>query len=112
MVWSISDVRENKEYRLELCQSSEGKRIFRLIESDVEKSPDALFRTTKVDNSLLLKRNLIAISKAATLENGDKFFVDPHGMWLTERESDQLENGVDIFDVVWETNVPPQLARK
>jgi hypothetical protein len=113
MIWSVSDIQEDKSYRLELCQSSDGKRTFKLVESDSKvKDDEVYYRTAIVNNDLLVRRSLIAISKAINLETGDSFYVDPHGMWVTQRESDQLESGVDFFEVEWETKEPPSVARR
>ena len=113
MIQSVSDIQEDKSYCLELCQTDTAKRIFKLVESDAEeKSSEAYYRTGIVDNDLLVKRSLIAISKATKLDNGDKFYVDPHGMWITQKESDQLESGVGFFEVEWETKELPLVARR
>lgn len=113
MIWAISDVQEGVKYRLSLCQSEEGKRYFRLCKFDSGKNEsDVFFVTEEVPAELLLKRNLIAISRAVSLSSGSKFYVDPHGMWFTELEARQLEQGVDIFDVKWETPASPAIASR
>ncbi len=110
-IWSVSDIEEGKEYRLLLCQSAEGKRYFQLIDVESTAEPDSVFaKTTLIDNDLLMKRNLIEISKICTLVNNERFYVDPHGMWITQNETDQLSAGVDFFEVKWDTNTAPSLA--
>ena len=112
MIWSVSDVDERAEYRLGLCQSDFGKRHFVLLKEGAARDPAALFITEKVSHELLIKRNLIRISKEIRLANGDQFYVDAHGMWLTKFESDQLIRGVEPWNIEWETPSKPIMASK
>lgn len=112
-IWSVSDIKEGKQYCLRLCQSVEGKRYFQLIEVESNvKSEEIFAKTTRIDNDLLMKRNLMEISKNCTLVNHEKFYVDPHGTWITQNETNQLSSGVDFFEVKWDTKTAPDVARR
>lgn len=112
-IWSISDTNKEKRYCLYLCQSEEGNRYFQLAETESHFIPENAFAKTKtIDNEILMKRNLITISKNFTLTNNENFYVDPHGMWITQHESDQLNNGVDFFEVKWDTESAPNMASR
>jgi hypothetical protein len=112
-IWSVSDIEEGKQYRLHLCQSAEGKRYFRLVDAQSSLNSEEKFaETMPVDSGSLIQRNLMEISKNCTLINHERFYVDPHGMWITQNEADQLSKGVDFFDVKWDTNTAPNVARR
>lgn len=113
MIWSTSDVKAGMRYRLSLCQSGAGRRYFKLCTFDfVERKDDVFFVTEEVSPELLLKRNLIAISRMVNLISGSKFYVDPHGMWFTEAETRQLEQGIDISNIKWETPTAPAFVSR
>lgn len=116
MVWRISDINDVTEYKLHLCESKEGDRFYRLtaVESHLanDQLDDVVFTTIKVSNDLLRRRSLLKISELFLLENGQPFFVDAHGMWLTESEVKEMDADVDFNDIHWATGRMPNFAPK
>lgn len=112
-IWQLSEVLDDAVCRLVLCQSMEGRRYYRLAEegrgSEVS-GADAVFTTDIVPNELLRSRNLGAISEATRLEGGRRYFVDAHGVWLTEEERGQLFSGTPFSKIVWSAASPPVFA--
>lgn len=108
MIWKVSDVMDGVDYRICLSQTPDGVRQLRLVEAGSGKD-GTLLRTSPVARELLLKRDLIAISESVTLENGEKFYVDAHGVWYVESELIQRKNGVPFIEIIWITGVPPKL---
>lgn len=112
-IWSLSQLRENVDYQLELCQSAEGYRYYRLVEASAVSATsggDAVFVTKTVPHALLTKRSLGAIAREIQLKSGDPYFVDAHGMWLTKAEWEQLVAGRPFSSVEWCTSREPIFA--
>ena len=100
MSWKRSDVLDGKRYYVALCQSSSGRRYYELCElGSAPLSGDAVLLTAEVPNSLLAARQYEAISNTVLLTNGRRFYVEAHGIWLTD---DELE----ALDADWERQVP------
>jgi hypothetical protein len=116
MIWRSSDVSRNSQYKLHLCQSNDGKRFFRLIEveSDADKNPqdDVFLVSQVVPNHLLEKRDVQLISESVVLSNGRSFFVDAHGVWLTETEAQEIDLGVTFEKIKWITDSVPKFASR
>lgn len=108
-MWNFSDIRDNHRYFLALTQLSTGRR--RVVLCDVDEArPDAALFTEVLSNELLLTRDLERISEQAPLLGGGRFFVDAHGVWLTEEEMCALEDDKDDYDVPWLNGIPPVFA--
>ena len=111
MIWRVSDVNENEQYRLHLCQSKEGERFFRLviINSDIDNNPpsDTILISELVPNVLLRKRDLISISESVMLNNKQRFFVDAHGIWLSDSELREINSGLNFDEIQWLTGRAP-----
>lgn len=112
MMWSSANIDQSQEYRIALCQAPDGARTHVLQIATVAQTPEhAVFMTTVVPTELLLRSNLRAISKAVTLTNGQRYWVDPHGVWLTLEELDALESD-DESEVPWVNGLPALFAPK
>jgi hypothetical protein len=112
MIWRYADVDEKKSYRLGLCQSSDGVRGYKLVEindGETFKPRDDIYLFTEpVQTDMLKLRNLKAISNKIRLSDGQAFFVDSHGVWITESEKEQMKSGKKHSDIDWITGVPPK----
>lgn len=107
---------EKTECRLQLCQSDSGLRYFVPLDEISYKErklhPDAYFVTLPVPCDLARRKLFSAISQRYPLDNGLKFFVDAHNLWLTEseiRQLDDFERG-NISKVEWSTPKSPSFA--
>ena len=111
-MWLLSDLNADKVYCLGLCQDLDGTRFFQLAplhERECYVNDPRVFNWTRtVPMELLRKRNLSAIAQEVSLESGQKFFVDAHGVWLTEKEFEQLKQGIGFEEVKWSTGTGPQ----
>jgi len=114
MSWLVTDIVENEQYVLHLCQLKSGMRLFRLVAigTDTFRHPpaDVFLVTAPVPHNLLRNRNVIAISEAITLDDGTHFIVDAHGTWLTESESNQIDAGRGFAEIDWLTGQAPRFA--
>ncbi len=72
----------------------------------------AVFETAEVPNDLLKRRDLIAIAAEVQLQSGDSFYVDAHGIWITEHEYNDLISGRTPDEVRWSTEIPPRFPPK
>jgi hypothetical protein len=114
-LWSVADVEDGKCYQLLLCQSEDGKRVFRLnpvASSDNPHARDVKLKTEIVPNELLRRRNFSAISDSVALDNGERFHVDAHGVWLTETEYQSLISGHELSRIEWLDGAPPDFPPK
>lgn len=118
MIWRASDVNVNGRYRLHLCESSEGNRFFKLIQIDSnedEQSDDVIYISELIPqnvNEALRRGDLLMISEIVPLENGQPFFVDAHGVWLTMSEVNEMDANVDFNDIHWATGKMPIFPQK
>ena len=114
MIWRVSDVIEGEQYKVELCQSANGRRLLRLkpVCDETTDAPDltVVYVSQVVPNDLLRRGDIISISEQVLLENGRPFFMDAHGIWLSESESEQIDAGVSLSQIRWVTKVPPKFA--
>ena len=110
-MWSVSDIQDGHQYVLALTQSSTGRRRFVLKDVGADE-PEAVFFTEVVPNALLLTRHLKKIAEQVLLKTGKRFFVDAHGIWLTEEEMAALMDDKDESEVPWLNNIPPNFAPK
>jgi hypothetical protein len=112
MIWQRSEINDHENYRLHLCQSDEGKRFFRLIKigtvSETTPQKDVYFISAPVPNNLLKMGDVIAISEVVRLDNGDAYFVDDHGIWLTDSECKQMDSGLKFNEIQWVTDRAPK----
>lgn len=107
-MWKVADVQDGKRYRLVLIQEMDGARRFFLSEDSQQIEPsDSALITEVVPNDLLRRRDLIGVSEFVSLTGGDHFYVDPHGVWLTEREFDALSRGTPDDEVPWLNGICP-----
>lgn len=112
-MWKLSDVDSGERYRLLLLQSSTGARTFVLQKNAEQRLLQGMFAfTNEVPHELLLTRNLHAIAKAVALSNGEPFYVDAHGVWLTKAEMAAILEGKDDDEIPWLNSLPPRLAPK
>lgn len=108
-MWKVADVQDGKRYRLGLIQEKGGARRFFLREdAELIEPSDSALTTEIVANDLLRCRDLIRISESVSLTGGDRFYVDPHGVWLTEREFDALSRRISDDEVPWLNGVCPR----
>lgn len=111
MIWSVSEVKDSETYKLHLCQGEDGRRFFRLVAvgSAADKHPgaDVVLVSAPVSHHLLRKRSVIRIAELVTLESGEKFHVDAHGVWLGAAEAAALVAGVDFAEIPWLTKQAP-----
>ena len=109
-MWKRTEIAEGHRYRLALCQDEDRRRYFSLI--DVTKcsgrTSRVYFETAEVPSDLLKRGDLIAIADEVLLQSGDSFYVDAHGIWLTERECKGLMSGRRLDEIPWSTRVPPR----
>lgn len=111
-MWKRSDVVEGKRYCLSLNQFPSGHRTFTLHEVDASYlPPEAKLVTREVPNELLFRGGVDVISKSVLTTEGRSFFVDAHGVWLTEEELDALESDEDV-EVPWLNGLAPHFAPK
>lgn len=110
-MWKSSDVNETQQYRLHLCQTSDGMRSIKLVllGSDTEAYPpnDVFLITTVVPNDLLKSRNVIRIADTVVLTDGRRFYVDAHGIWLADSEWQEMNSSLSFKDVHWITGTMP-----
>ena len=107
MIWRIADIDEGRTYVLALCHSLSGNRTFHLMERGSTRPLDAVAITQSVPSAMLRKRSLGAIADKVLLESGERFYVDPHNIWLLHSEVMQLSNR-DFNEVIWSTPTPPR----
>ena len=116
-IWKRSDVDENKEYVVLLCDDGQGDRYYELCEISqiTEKSlnPDCVFVTEVVPIQLILNGNVGGISETVKLTNGDPFYCEAHGIWLSKQESDDWDHDDgSLSSIRWERgcipNFPPR----
>lgn len=114
-IWSISQIEDQVQYRLQLCQSAEGRRYYRLATADQafdRTIEDVVLVTDIVPHSLLRKRDLIEIAHQVRLSNGDAYCVEAHGMWLTLKERDQFFGRVPFSEIEWASGKEPVFPPK
>lgn len=107
-MWKMSEIRDDVEYKIELCQDSHGRRSLRLTDTKTAGNrPDAIFETGVVSNDILRTRDLYLLSEEVRLVDGGQFEFDAHGIWFTKEEMDALD---EEREVTWSTKSPPRLA--
>jgi len=115
MIWWRADVLAGIEYRLELCQDSEGYRFFRLLPVGAQRSTDVeslALTETVTRHDLLLGRDTRGLSRHTKLES-ESYFVDWNGIWFLAREWNEWFAGRKCFtDIAWATRMPPKLPPK
>ncbi|BFO56004.1 hypothetical protein AVXHC19_28070 [Acidovorax sacchari] len=112
-MWKPSDICSDQRYRLLLIQSATGSRSFVLQDEREMPTVEGLFSfTERVSNELLVRRNLRAISKEVSLVNGEAFYVDAHGVWLTAAEMAAILQDKEDDEIPWLNSLPPKLAPK
>ena len=109
-MWNRSDVDEAKRYQVALCQAKNGTRTHALHTAGSSPLPvNAIFLTEIVPAELLMTRNFRCIAEATSLENGNRYWVDAHGVWLTGEELDALK---DDRAVPWVNGIAARFAPK
>ena len=110
-MWKRSEVNGALAYRVALRQHPNGKRSCSLSRlGSISLPPDTALLTQVVPTDLLLRGDLIGISEAVRLENGDPFFVDAHCTWFTEQESEAMDKDVSFDKIPWLNGLAPWLA--
>jgi len=111
MIWKMADVQDGVAYKLQLCHSQTNQRTLRLVAQgspeDVNRPADVVSTTHVVPQDLLLRRAVHAIADAVLLENGERFYVESHGIWLLGSEWKALGERRDHAAVPWVTGNPP-----
>lgn len=114
MIWRVSDVMDGYQYGIELRHSKDGKRSLSLRPLNNENANGAedtvIFVSQIVPNDLLRRRDIISISEQVLLQNGQSFFVDAHGIWFSAAESAQIDAGIELAEIQWDTDSPPKLS--
>lgn len=112
-MWKPSDVQNGKSYYLALVQSETGDRDFLLQEGNMDQiASGTVFSTEPVPNELLIKRNLKKISESILLVSGEHFYVDAHGIWITDSEMSAIMEDKDDDEVPWVNGMAPNFAPK
>ena len=110
-MWRKSDIHDGKSYHLSLDQLTNGHRKFTLHEVGADTpSPGAIFLTLVVPNDLLIRKDFEEISDTVAINDGTRFFVDAHGVWLKQEEMAALEGDASDDEVPW-LNAPQTLHR-
>lgn len=111
MIWRATDVHDGCQYKIDLCYSLDGRRSLRLRSTQEGTVQDSdltvVFTSQVVPNDLLRRRDIVSIAEQIPLENGAPFFLDAHGVWLSESESEQFDAGVEWNKMQWDTKSPP-----
>lgn len=111
-MWKVSDIKNGKNYVLTLIQSDVGARKIHLQEYDFKnENSEVIFVTEVIPQDLLIKRNIEKISELILLTNGERFYVDAHGIWLTQTEMNALESD-ELIDIPWVNGMSPNFAPK
>ena len=106
-MWKRAEVVDGQRYQLALCQNTSGERSYALHRVDDTQLPtDAVFMTDEVPNDLLLRRDFEGIASTVRLTNGNRFWVEAHGVWLTHDENIALSAKVDHARVPWLNGLP------
>jgi hypothetical protein len=108
-IWSKADVQEGVDYQLELCQDDARARFFRLLPYGTPRSTDveSVAITKRIEQrELLARRDLLGLCERTQLENGERYFVDAHGVWFLKPEREALLAGEAV---PWVTSEPPAL---
>ena len=112
-MWKSTEINDNASYRLLLIQEENGYRRFVLKISNEETFiAKNSFLTECIDNELLKKRNLRKISEKFRLIDGSRFYVDAHGIWLTESEMNAITDDKEDDEIPWLNGMPPNFASK
>ena len=110
-MWKNYDVDEGKEYTVALCQSSNGRRYFDLVEiGTVYANAEMVAMTAKIPYDLLFRRDFEGIVSHSNFINGMQFGVDPHGIWLTSTEIKEFQKGISHDQIKWLNGIPPNFA--
>lgn len=112
-MWKSTEINANTSYRLLLIQEENGSRIF-LLKNSNEESLIAknIFPTEIIENEFLKKRNLKKISENFRLIDGSRFYVDAHGIWLTDSEMNAIMEDKEDDEIPWLNGKPPNFASK
>ena len=107
-MWKRSDVIDGLLYRVGLKAGEDGSRQFHLLNAEAPIN-DYDFVTPVIDDHDLLRwRRYEEIVSRFGIEGGSEIVVDPHGLWLTAHEVDQLET--DSAEIEWHRGFAPALA--
>lgn len=111
-MWKNYEVDENTKYTVALCQSSNGRRYFDLVQVGASyDNSDLISMTDIVSYDLLFRRNFEGIVCSAKFSNGMNFGVDAHGIWLTQEEIEAFQNGVSHEKTNWLNGLPPNFPQ-
>ena len=93
-IWKKSDIDTSKEYVFLLFDNGAGIREFGICEQQlcgkVTTDKDCIFVTEVVPMDLVLRGDVFGISEHVKLTNGDPFYFDSNGIWLTKDEFEDL----------------------
>lgn len=111
-MWKRADVDPAGQYRLLLTQAPSGARAF-VLQSLDDAPPEAanLYAfTEQVPHGLLLNRDLRGISETVRLGNGKPFFLDAHGVWVTQEEMAAILERKRDHEIPWLNGIRPLWA--
>ena len=108
-IWKKSDIDASKEYVFLLFDNGAGVRDFGICERSLSeeraKDKDCVFLTQVVPIDLVLRGDVFGISEQVKLSNGEPFYFNSNGVWLTKDEWDDL--GRDSPNVRWVRGCAP-----
>ena len=110
-MWQRTDVKPDMQYQVALCQSASGRRYYALCPAGASPpNADSVLLTEITPNDLLWWSRFEEISETVRLTNGERFFVEAHGVWFTTKEWEALD--LDEDHVPWLNGLPPVLPPK
>lgn len=110
-MWKLTEIQSDKTYRLALVQAENGSRTFQLHDNgEGINSSIKVLLTEVVPSELLVKRSLKNISDSVPLVGGERFYVDAHGIWLTEAEMKAITEDKEDDEIPWLNGMAPNFA--
>lgn len=93
-IWSRAEVDTSKDYVVLLFDDGAGLREYGLCEHQrLAEAEEHVLVTEVVPIDLVVRGDIMGISERVRLANGDPFFLDFNGVWLTKDEFEDLEQG-------------------
>ena len=112
-MWKNYEVDKSNDHKVAICQSSEGRRYFELVEASVTyDNPDLISMTDIVPYDLLFRKAFEEILESSNFNNGMVFGVDSHGIWLTQDEISALKKGIPDEQIQWFNGMPPNFPKR
>lgn len=109
-MWKRIDVDRTKQYQIALCQRPDGHRSQELHCSGAPALPtNAVFLTEIAPIDLVMRGDVCGIAKVVKLDTGQGYWVDAHGLWLT---NDEVEALSEEREVPWVNGLAAHFAPK